>query len=201
MSRMRLRQKRREQVRVRRGGKAYATGKPVISCDVCGSCFTRNSAYNVHLRRKHPEKSKLRTISCPLCDAEMSNHQELIKHAHMSHATKEDDYTVKSVTFKNPQKYKEWKERTEKAYMIKHFVSSVTISNSVRTTRLRCSRALRSLNNVPKKTRKTVAYCTAYMKVVEDGGNINVEYCSTHCCHDISPAKSIQEQFRPHESQ
>ncbi|CAJ0599764.1 unnamed protein product [Cylicocyclus nassatus] len=117
------------------------------------------------------------------------NHHELARHARLSHATEEDDYAVEKVTFGSIQEYKEWRQISEEASVINRFVSTIKHGhNNVKTTYLRCSRALRSLSIVPMITRKTVAYCTAYIKVVEDGVNITVKRF-THCGHDVNPAK------------
>ncbi|KHJ78537.1 hypothetical protein OESDEN_21841 [Oesophagostomum dentatum] len=38
------------------------------------------------------------------------------------------------------------------------------------------------------KTKKAVAYCTAYMNVVEEHGRLTVGHCFAHCGHETRPS-------------
>ncbi|CAJ0602654.1 unnamed protein product [Cylicocyclus nassatus] len=173
----------------KRREKLAATGKPIFVCELCGAQYTNEVIFQRHQRAKHPDDYTLKAIRCPICDEEAINHRELTNHARLCHSNNEDDFIVERLSFTNKQDFEVWRIASEEAHVISRFTSKVKHTEDAKIIYMRCHQALRTPNDVPKKTKKTVAYCTAYMNITEKEDGISVEHCFTHCGHEANPAK------------
>ncbi|KAK6764775.1 hypothetical protein RB195_024919 [Necator americanus] len=169
--------------------KIAASGKKVYNCEYCDAGFNSISGLTRHRTTKHADEYSPPTILCPICRETVRSHRELAEHAHQQHAEDSDDFVVETVAFQNVEDYQSWKLASEEAGVISRLVTRTKITKQAKVTYLRCHYSYHCPASRPKKTKKSVMHCTAYMNVTERIDGVTVEHCLTHLGHEGRPSQ------------
>ncbi|KAK6060253.1 hypothetical protein COOONC_02093 [Cooperia oncophora] len=119
-------------------------------------------------------------------------HEKLVEHAQLAHASESDEYRVDTKFFRNRDDYEVWRRNEEKQHVLQWAKTSAQSSEGRKVSHYRCSRAIPfpsyTVTQGPR-SKKSVPYCTAFLRVSEESNGISVTYCNQHCGHELQPAQ------------
>ncbi|KAK6017666.1 hypothetical protein OSTOST_16808 [Ostertagia ostertagi] len=153
--------------------------------------YTSKAALKTHKWRKHHSNTIENQIQCPLCAEKVKTHEELVNHAQNAHSRTADEYRIKTLTFADASECEVWRRNEEKENVLQWATTSAKAYEDRKISYLRCNRALpfpAYAFSQGRKSKKIVAYCTAFLKVKQEDAGITATFCNTHCGHPEVPA-------------
>ncbi|GMR37554.1 hypothetical protein PMAYCL1PPCAC_07749, partial [Pristionchus mayeri] len=185
----------RQQIELQRGYE--------FACGWCDLRYPNKKRLHEHMKRKHREKfdgGGTAQVVCPApgCDHACQTREQLVLHAHTTHATQECPYVVEEIGFDNENDFHEWKEELQKETQSDFPINSSTPSearpkrvymwcakaNKSRVSRIPDSERKR-FGNYGGRTKRVQSHCTAFITATYfSNGTVSAKFCRYHIGHN-----------------